>query len=229
LEPPIPPLRRARFRSERVDFSKPMVPAHLYKGGRSVVLARIERPRSSLPQETVPMTISEMQHQIDIERGYVDNPADRPSALVGIGQGVSHAAPDMVPRFARGAAMIPMARGMRGLGQGVSRPSLDTASRMRIPMYASPMRANVTRTPSLLLPTTVLSGVGATDETTGFQIGAVGVLIIALSAAGGYFAGAAMAPERKNKTTYGVVGSVLGIFTGPIGLGVLGLVALSKK
>jgi hypothetical protein len=86
-------------------------------------------------------------------------------------------------------------------------------------------------TPSLLAPITVLRGLGVADEfkTNPYAVGATGAVILGLVVVGGYFAGAAMAPAGKDKALYGVIGSVAGLFTGPIGLGALGLLALSGK
>lgn len=75
-------------------------------------------------------------------------------------------------------------------------------------------------------------GAGAFEdyEGEGAAVGAVaGGLILGLILAGGYFAGAAMAPDQKRRVGWGVAGSLLGFFTGPIGLGVMGLTAILKK
>lgn len=72
-------------------------------------------------------------------------------------------------------------------------------------------------------------GAGAFEEGEGAAVGAVaGGLILGLILAGGYFAGAAMAPDQKRRLGWGIAGSALGFFTGPIGLGVMGLTAILK-
>ena len=57
----------------------------------------------------------------------------------------------------------------------------------------------------------------------------VGIVLLGLSAALSYYAGAAMTPSGGKKTTWGIVGIPVGLLTGPIGLGVMGIVAMKKK
>lgn len=46
---------------------------------------------------------------------------------------------------------------------------------------------------------------------------------------GGFLVGRAIAPDREAMGTYGWVGALVGTFAGPIGLGVMGLVAMEAK
>lgn len=49
------------------------------------------------------------------------------------------------------------------------------------------------------------------------------------NAAGGYFVGRALAPQKDDAMTYALIGSVVGALTGPFGLGVFGFYSLSKR
>jgi hypothetical protein len=241
--------RRQPLMRKRIDVDAPLVGARLYKGARPVVLARMERTRALEPQRTIPVTLSELRHQVDLERGYWDDRRDIPSALIGypmqrraspdtpqavLQDGVEplqhkltstlqispethplRVGPDAYPTYPDQYAM--QRRVMRGLG----------VTAVEQPVY----RPRKMTTPSLLAPVTFLRGLGDAGDTTGWKSaeGATIALVLGLIVGGGYFAGAAMAPAGRDKVSYGVLGSVLGLFGGPIGLGVLGLVALSSR
>lgn len=59
--------------------------------------------------------------------------------------------------------------------------------------------------------------------------GAVLVAALVLVAGTSYVAGRAMAPRPQSKNAYGIGGAVLGTVLGPVGLGILGAVALSGR
>lgn len=60
---------------------------------------------------------------------------------------------------------------------------------------------------------------------------ATAVIIIGLGLAGAlsYQAGKAMAPSRADAKTWGWIGVPVGMFTGPLGLGLMGIISNSKK
>lgn len=66
--------------------------------------------------------------------------------------------------------------------------------------------------------------VGQTDYDVAVGAG-VGILLIAVTAAFSYYAGAAMAPSPSAKNTWGLVGMPVGLFTGAWGLGIMGIVS----
>lgn len=59
--------------------------------------------------------------------------------------------------------------------------------------------------------------------------GVLGLVLLGLAGALSYYAGAAMAPSRKGQKTWGLVGIPVGLLTGPIGLGVMGVVSMNRK
>lgn len=69
----------------------------------------------------------------------------------------------------------------------------------------------------------------------GFGSGDMGMLAIAavtyiaVTGALSYQAGKAMSPNSKDRSTWGWLGVPIGIFTGPWGLGVMGIVSNSRK
>jgi hypothetical protein len=73
-------------------------------------------------------------------------------------------------------------------------------------------------------------GLFSTEFSRATTAGAVlGIAILAGIGALSYQAGKAMAPSGSDKFTWGVVGVPVGLFTGAIGLGVMGLVANQRK
>ena len=81
-------------------------------------------------------------------------------------------------------------------------------------------------------------GADATATDVGFQVEynrmeaagvALGIAIIVAAGALSYQAGKAMAPSGGNKSTWGMIGVPVGLFTGVLGLGVMGVVANQKK
>ncbi len=56
-----------------------------------------------------------------------------------------------------------------------------------------------------------------------------GVLILGAVGALSYQAGKAIAPSREKQTTWGWIGVPVGLFTGVVGLGVMGFVANQRK
>jgi uncharacterized protein YqgC (DUF456 family) len=69
--------------------------------------------------------------------------------------------------------------------------------------------------------------VTAMDEASGFTLW--GVVRSVANAAGGYYVGAAMAPDAAGKVKYGAMGAVLGSLIGPFALGLMGVAALAKR
>lgn len=69
--------------------------------------------------------------------------------------------------------------------------------------------------------------IGQTDSEIAIGAG-VGVLLIAVTAAFSYYAGAAMAPRPTDKNTWGLVGIPVGLFTGAWGLGIMGIVSMRR-
>ena len=276
--------RRQPLMRDRIDVDAPLVGARLYKGARPVVLARLERTRAGEPQRTVPVTLNDLRHQVDIERGGWDDRRDIPS-VTGPNPGPpefvpslgdARRVPDQTPqaiepfqhrmssRLAVSPETSPMQIGpdayptstedqyavqrrLSGLGAAFIEQPVYRPRKMVTPSLLAPItmlrglgvtaieqpvyRPRKMVTPSLLAPITVLRGLGVADEfkTNPYAVGATGAVILGLVVVGGYFAGAAMAPAGKDKALYGVIGSVAGLFTGPIGLGALGLLALSGK
>lgn len=248
MEAPKIRYRRQAFLKRRVDIDRPLGPAaRMYKGRVPVVMAQLERRRALAPVQTVPITLHELRRQIDIERGMWDDPRDIPSALdptqtVDTSMAVQRRPPapetmptEVVPPDEYGyqphQGMSPTP--IRGLGvtaiesrysprASAAEYSPKASAAEYSPRVYRPKRLD---TPTLLAPVTALRGLGASDA----ENMATGAVILVLFAGGGYFAGAAMAPAAKDKVVYGALGAVLGLFTGPIGLGVLGAVALSKK
>jgi hypothetical protein len=246
--------RRQPLLRRRIDRDKPLVAARLYKGARPMVLARLERRQALAPEETIPITLSELRHQLDLDRGYWDDRRDTPSALVGSDREqpmnldqepqalrrrtvatapfqnqVTALSPETRPRavgpdeYAMQSTVTTPYTPLRGVGAAF------IESRVSPRATAVEYRPRRMVTPSLLAPITAVRGLGAgLDDMDASTKQAAGIVILGLALGGGYFAGAAMAPAGRDKVTYGVLGSVLGLFGGPIGLGVLGLVALSR-
>lgn len=82
-------------------------------------------------------------------------------------------------------------------------------------------------------PTLPMRGVGEVyydDSTVDAGTAAtLGMLWIAMRAAGGFVAGRAMAPTAGERNTWGTVGALLGTLGGPAALGLIGLLALQSK
>jgi len=76
-------------------------------------------------------------------------------------------------------------------------------------------------------PPMPMEGVGQFDMDRG-TVTALGIVAIAAVGVSGYVAGKAMAP-RGRETAYSWGGAALGLVLGPIGLGILGAVALSAR
>lgn len=71
------------------------------------------------------------------------------------------------------------------------------------------------------------NGLGQTD---GFAtLAVVAVAFVAVTGALSYQAGKAMAPNRKKGSTWGWVGVPVGLFLGPWGLGVMGIVSNTSR
>ena len=80
-------------------------------------------------------------------------------------------------------------------------------------------------------PLVSIKGLGGSPDGLGADglingVSAFGVLLLA---AGGYFAGKAMAPSQKNRNAYAIVGAINGAVFGPLGLGVQGIYAMGSK
>ena len=74
-----------------------------------------------------------------------------------------------------------------------------------------------------------LGRAGALGITGGEVVGGVAVVVLLLAGAGGFVAGRAMAPTEQSKLGYSIAGTVAGLLLGPIGLGLLGGVALYTR
>ena len=95
--------------------------------------------------------------------------------------------------------------------------------------------------PSLPLPPgvspTTTPGPDPADPGTGAAVatGAIGAALlvaavaVSLSAVAGFYAGKAMAPASSKKSMWGVYGAVSAVFTGWLGLGILGGVSLAQR
>jgi hypothetical protein len=75
------------------------------------------------------------------------------------------------------------------------------------------------------LPAVPGSGGQLQEKTSGDTLSRAAYLL--LMGVGGFVAGKAMAPEEKHENLYGVGGALLGLLAGPLGLGVLGGIALT--
>lgn len=232
--------RRQAFLKHRIDLDRPLGPAaRMYKAATPVVLARMERRRAGEPERTIPVSLHELRRQVDIERGGWDDPRDIPSALdptqtVPPDQATYQSLPsspetmptDVVGPEEYGMQQTVQPRPLRGLGVTAIESPYSPYGRRTTADY----RPRKMTTPALLSPITALRGMGESgDNAYKAEVYATYAVLVGLAIGGGYFAGAAMAPASKDRVVYGVMGSVLGLFTGPIGLGVLGLVALSRK
>jgi hypothetical protein len=84
--------------------------------------------------------------------------------------------------------------------------------------------------PDSLVPTPQLPGSLQTvqQRVTGAAV-AAGALALSLFAVAGYYAGKAMAPPSSNKSVWGWFGVGAALLAGPLGLGVLGAVSLTKQ
>jgi len=98
-------------------------------------------------------------------------------------------------------ALSPVVAAMKGLGADatVTDPSVP-------PVLGAPAQAAATGTDVL-----------------------VGVLLLALVGAASYQAGKAISPSRADASTWGMVAVPVGLFTGALGLGVMGLMANRRK
>lgn len=56
----------------------------------------------------------------------------------------------------------------------------------------------------------------------------VGALVLGVTCVLSWYAGAAMAPSPAAKKNWGLIGIPVGVFTGPWGLGVMGIVSMRK-
>lgn len=217
---------RSRFLRDRIDRDAPLVAARLYKGGRRVVLAQRERPMNYQgPVETIPITMSELRRQIDIDRGYAVSPDDQPSVL-GISRVIEQSPAYISQTIQPDQASYQLKPGA-SMSKTIQQPGVSPSKVKLQPGPPDAPRNRRLDVPGVLLPVTTLRGLGAYEgEQT---VAAATVVVLALAVGGGYFAGAAMAPTPSDRVGYGVLGSLLGLFTGPIGLGAMGLVALSRK
>lgn len=57
----------------------------------------------------------------------------------------------------------------------------------------------------------------------------MGVVWLISRGLGGYLVGRAVAPDEDSRGTYSWVGALVGTFMGPIGLGVMGVIAMEAK
>ncbi|NIR32900.1 MAG: hypothetical protein GWN84_27120 [Gammaproteobacteria bacterium] len=73
-----------------------------------------------------------------------------------------------------------------------------------------------------------LQGVGQSASVTPLATTA-GVIWLFSRALGGFLVGRALAPDREARGTYGWVGALVGTFTGPVGLGVMGIVSMEER
>lgn len=76
-----------------------------------------------------------------------------------------------------------------------------------------------------------LSGVRGTGDASQLAplANTAGIVWLVARGVGGYLVGRAIAPQRSDRGTYGWVGALVGTFTGPIGLGIMGVMALEAK
>lgn len=106
-------------------------------------------------------------------------------------------------------------------------PSYASGQRIDTPSYLPSTRPpDTSMLPGHLLTSapSALRGLGETGDLSSAAV--LGVL--ALYVGGGVLAGAAMAPSGK-RGGYAIAGGVLAFLAGPIGLGALGAVALSRR
>lgn len=75
------------------------------------------------------------------------------------------------------------------------------------------------------LPTVPGSGGQLQEKTSGDTLSRAAYML--LMGVGGFVAGKAMAPDEEQENLYGVGGVLLGLLAGPLGLGVLGGIALT--
>lgn len=69
----------------------------------------------------------------------------------------------------------------------------------------------------------------ATAGAAGAGAGAAAVVWLLLRGTGGYVAGRAMAPATSERAAWGLVGALLGMVSGPLGLGMMGVLALKGR
>lgn len=105
---------------------------------------------------------------------------------------------------------------VQGLGTIVSTPPIVAASRL---IRGQRLRKN---------------GVGAGDSVDiapddMAKLAAFGFVFLAISGVLSYQAGKAMAPNPQSRTTWGLIGIPVGMFTGAFGLGTMGIVSNVKK
>lgn len=100
------------------------------------------------------------------------------------------------------------------------KPNTTTAAFMLSPAYA--VRESLKPRPTM--------GINGTVEMeTDPVLLAAGVAILCIVGALGYQAGSAMAPDRRDEKLWGWIGVPLGMFTGTIGLGIMGAASNMKR
>lgn len=82
-------------------------------------------------------------------------------------------------------------------------------------------------------PVLPMSGLGQ-DDTTGEEmdtgtLASFALLWILVRGAGGVVVGRALAPAPGDKTSWGVVGGLVGAAAGPVGLGLMAILSLEAK
>jgi hypothetical protein len=73
-----------------------------------------------------------------------------------------------------------------------------------------------------------MSGLGRTVTVTTPDSPLLGALVLGVTCVLSWYAGAAMAPSPAAKRNWGLIGIPVGVFTGPWGLGVMGIVSMRK-
>lgn len=72
-----------------------------------------------------------------------------------------------------------------------------------------------------------VAGIGTIDQRDTASA-ALGLLYLGIAGTLSYFAAAAMTPSGSKARTWGLIGIPVGLFTGPIGLGIMGIVAVRR-
>jgi hypothetical protein len=238
------PAALRRYPGRTVDLEAPMRVVQMFE--RPMVL--VQTKDRGVPV-TIPVAPEELHREIDVQwRDYFPYELDRSGAFphyVGPGQpipgisGVRRRRKNM-----RGVGATAVEFGRRAAVK-LSQPD-QFVNRIDAPQRAA-KRVDFTLLPSVNADSPTFArgggmpaparryipayqgGAGAFDENGEQAVGAVaGGLVLGLILVGGYFAGAAMAPDPKRRVGWGVAGSLLGFFTGPIGLGAMGLVRVLK-
>ncbi len=241
------PAALRRYPGKMVDLEAPMRVARVFE--RPMVLVQTKEGGNVV---TIPIAPEELQREIDVQwRDYFPYELDRSGAFpeyVGPGQ--------PIPGITGLGASITQTRraSMRGVGAtivqnrrknaqpdqwsgAVTKPARRTDFTLIPSMSADqPTFARGTGIPkfSPAIPTPIFTpaytrGTGAIEGEPSTMSAVSAGLILGLVLAGGYFAGAAMAPDPKHRVGWGIAGSALGFFTGPIGLGIMGLTRILKK